>query len=48
MPGRPEAAEVQWSGRFVPVGVSDQEAEALFTGIYQNGLDALVTTIETR
>ncbi|MFJ9680364.1 SRPBCC family protein [Streptomyces sp. NPDC101194] len=48
MPGRPEAAEVQWSGRFVPVGVSDQEAEALFTGIYQDGLDALVTAIETR
>ncbi|MFB6989418.1 SRPBCC family protein [Streptomyces sp. NPDC056304] len=48
MPGRPEASEVQWSGRFVPVGVSDREAEALFTGIYQDGLDALVTAIDTR
>ncbi|SHM76797.1 SRPBCC family protein [Streptomyces yunnanensis] len=48
LPGRPEAAEVQWSGRFVPEGVSDEEAEALFAGIYRDGLDALAAAIETR
>jgi hypothetical protein len=34
-------ARVTWSGRFLPVGVSDQEVEELFTGIYQGGLEAL-------
>ncbi|MEK2472135.1 MULTISPECIES: SRPBCC family protein [Streptomyces] len=48
LPGRPEAAEVQWSGRFVPEGVSDEEAEALFAGIYRDGLDALAAAIQTR
>ncbi|MFE9611425.1 SRPBCC family protein [Streptomyces sp. NPDC006012] len=48
LPGRPEAAEVQWSGRFVPDGVRDEEAEALFTGIYRDGLDALAAAIERR
>lgn len=48
LPGRPDAAEVQWSGRFVPRGVSDGEAEALFRGIYRDGLDALHTTLATR
>ncbi|MFC4891002.1 SRPBCC family protein [Streptomyces beijiangensis] len=47
LPGRPDAAEVQWSGRFVPEGISDEEAEALFTGIYRDGLDALHTTLAT-
>ena len=28
-------------GRFEPVGVSDEEVVALFTGIYQGGLEAL-------
>ncbi|WP_405741455.1 SRPBCC family protein [Streptomyces sp. NBC_01525] len=45
VPGRPEEAEVQWDGRFVPDGVSDEEAEALFTGIYRDGLDALDATV---
>ncbi|MHC8391740.1 SRPBCC family protein [Pseudomonas sp. MDT2-39-1] len=34
-------ARVTWSGRFLPVGVSDKEVEELFSGIYQGGLEAL-------
>ncbi|WP_433740177.1 SRPBCC family protein [Pseudomonas putida] len=34
-------ARVTWSGRFEPVGVSNEEVVALFTGIYQGGLEAL-------
>jgi hypothetical protein len=41
VPGEAEVAEVQWSGRFVPQGVTDAEAVDLFTGIYRGGLDAL-------
>ncbi|MEU9731322.1 SRPBCC family protein [Streptomyces sp. NPDC048002] len=41
VPGREDLAEVQWSGRFTPDGVSDGEAESLFAGIYRDGLDAL-------
>ncbi|MCP2020628.1 UNVERIFIED_ORG: hypothetical protein J2Y76_001543 [Pseudomonas reinekei] len=36
-----EGARVSWSGRFEPVGVSNEEVEALFTGIYSGGLQAL-------
>jgi len=36
-----QGARVTWSGRFTAVGVSDEEAVALFNGIYQGGLDAL-------
>ena len=36
-----QGARVTWSGRFAPVGVSDEEVVALFTGIYQGGLKAL-------
>ena len=36
-----EGARVSWSGRFTPNGVSDDEAQALFTGVYQGGLTAL-------
>ncbi|MGF6201488.1 SRPBCC family protein [Pseudomonas laurylsulfatiphila] len=36
-----EGARVTWSGRFEPVGVSNEEVEALFNGIYQGGLEAL-------
>ncbi|MGW2787937.1 SRPBCC family protein [Streptomyces populi] len=39
--GRDDVAEVQWSGRFTPDGVTDAEAEDLFAGIYRDGLDAL-------
>lgn len=48
VPGRPGAAEIQWSGRFVPEGVSDEEAETLFTGIYRDGLEAVTTALATR
>ncbi|MGP2685799.1 SRPBCC family protein [Serratia marcescens] len=34
-------ARVKWSGSFTPVNISDDEAVALFSGIYQGGLDAL-------
>ncbi|GAB6407556.1 SRPBCC family protein [Pseudomonas sp. MHK4] len=36
-----DGARVTWSGRFEPVGVSNEEVVALFTGIYQGGLEAL-------
>jgi hypothetical protein len=36
-----QGSRVTWSGRFSPVGVSDEEVVALFTGIYQGGLEAL-------
>lgn len=36
-----QGARVTWSGQFEPVGVSVQEVEELFTGIYQGGLEAL-------
>ncbi|MFF3394362.1 SRPBCC family protein [Streptomyces sp. NPDC002669] len=39
--GRDDVAEVQWSGRFTPDGVTDAEAEDLFAGIYRDGLAAL-------
>lgn len=32
---------VEWSGGFTPVNVSDADAEALFSGIYRDGLQAL-------
>jgi len=34
-------SRVEWSGRFTPKGVSDQEARQLFQGIYEDGLKAL-------
>ncbi|MGW1177036.1 SRPBCC family protein [Kitasatospora sp. NPDC002543] len=45
VPGRPDAAEVQWSGRFNPVDATEQQVVDLFTGIYADGLDALNTTL---
>ena len=36
-----EGARVTWSGRFAPVGVTEEEVAALFAGIYQGGLEAL-------
>lgn len=38
---RGEGARVTWSGKFEPVGVSDEEVVALFTRIYEGGLKAL-------
>lgn len=39
----PEAgtARIEWSGTFTPVGTGDDEAVALFHGIYTDGLAAL-------
>ena len=34
-------SRVEWYGEFTPVNVSDAEARALFSGIYQDGLEAL-------
>ncbi|GAA1031551.1 MULTISPECIES: SRPBCC family protein [Amycolatopsis] len=45
IPGQDNAAEVQWSGSFIPDGVTEEEAAELFTGIYRNGLDALYQTL---
>lgn len=36
-----QISRVEWSGEFTPVNVSDKEAQALFTGIYSDGLKAL-------
>lgn len=41
-----EGAQVQWSGSFVPQGISDAEASAMFATIYQDGLAALKQTLE--
>ncbi|MFE9997271.1 SRPBCC family protein [Streptomyces avermitilis] len=38
-------SRVEWSGSFTPVGVADDEAVALFQGIYADGLDALKQTL---
>ncbi|MFV8243514.1 SRPBCC family protein [Mycolicibacterium peregrinum] len=48
VPGQADVAEVQWSGRFAPDGVSDAEVEELFAGIYRDGLDALAVTVAER
>ncbi|WP_318216940.1 SRPBCC family protein [Streptomyces sp. SCL15-6] len=45
VPGRDDIAEVQWSGRFTPEGVTEEEVVDLFTGIYRDGLDALHRTL---
>lgn len=36
-----DGARVRWSGHFTAVGVTDGEAQELFTGVYQVGLTAL-------
>ncbi|WP_095118278.1 SRPBCC family protein [Pseudomonas sp. Irchel s3f10] len=36
-----QGARVTWSGRFNAKGVSDEEVVALFSSIYQGGLEAL-------
>ena len=41
------AVRVQWSGRFTPAGVSDEQASDLFEGIYRDGLAALRDTLAT-
>ncbi|WP_213939081.1 SRPBCC family protein [Pseudomonas sp. dw_612] len=36
-----QGARVTWSGRFTAKGVTEEEVEALFDGIYKGGLEAL-------
>lgn len=45
VPGTP-ACHVEWSGTFTPVGVGDEEAIALFHGIFTDGLTALRRTLD--
>lgn len=37
---------IEWFGEFTPAGVSDAEAQALFKGIYEGGLQALASTLD--
>ncbi|MFI6339463.1 SRPBCC family protein [Streptomyces sp. NPDC050535] len=46
VPGQ-DTARVEWSGTFTPAGVSEEEAVALFHGIYSDGLTALHRTLTT-
>ncbi|SOE83672.1 Ligand-binding SRPBCC domain-containing protein [Burkholderia sp. YR290] len=41
-------AQVDWFGEFTPVGVSDEEASALFEGIYRDGLNALSASFDKK
>ncbi|MFI1226668.1 MULTISPECIES: SRPBCC family protein [unclassified Streptomyces] len=41
----PDRARVEWSGAFTPDGIDDDEAAALFHGIYADGLAALAQTL---
>lgn len=43
--GKQDRARVEWSGSFTPDGISDDEAVALFHGIYADGLAALKRTL---
>ncbi|MFI6724164.1 SRPBCC family protein [Streptomyces sp. R-74717] len=44
VPGQ-DTARVEWSGTFIPNAISDDEAIALFHGIYTEGLAALHRTL---
>lgn len=41
----PGSARVEWSGTFTPDGIGDDEAAALFHGIYAEGLAALTRSL---
>ncbi|WP_329327391.1 hypothetical protein [Streptomyces mirabilis] len=43
--GDATVSEVQWSGRFVPTDASEADVVALFTGIYGDGLEALIKAL---
>ena len=43
-----KTAQVNWFGEFTPVGVSDEEASALFEGIYRDGLNALSASFDKK
>jgi hypothetical protein len=40
-----KASRVEWSGRFTPNGVSEQEAARIVQGIYDGGLNALANSL---
>jgi hypothetical protein len=40
-----KASRVEWSGRFTPNGVSEQEAARIVQGIYDGGLKALASSL---
>ncbi|MFG2895850.1 SRPBCC family protein [Streptomyces zaomyceticus] len=44
VPGQ-DTARVEWSGTFTPDGIGEDEAVALFQGIYRDGLAALHRTL---
>jgi hypothetical protein len=41
-------SRVEWSGQFMPNGVSDSEASRLSQGIYEDGLKALTAAFASR
>ncbi|MGW3301177.1 SRPBCC family protein [Streptomyces rubiginosohelvolus] len=41
----PDRARVEWSGTFTPDGIGEDEAAALFHGIYADGLGALTQSL---
>ncbi|GAA4803435.1 SRPBCC family protein [Streptomyces ziwulingensis] len=41
----PDRSRVEWSGTFTPDGIDDDEATALFHGIYADGLAALTQSL---
>ena len=43
-----KTSRVEWTGRFTPKGVSDEEASKLFQGIYEDGLKALAAGFAKR
>ncbi|WP_213806144.1 SRPBCC family protein [Granulicella sp. dw_53] len=40
-------SQVEWSGKFTPNGVSEEEATKLFQGMYEGGLNALAAGFVT-
>ncbi|WP_321476359.1 SRPBCC family protein [uncultured Paludibaculum sp.] len=43
-----EGSRVEWSGKFSPQGVSEDEASKLLQGIYEDGLKALASSLAAR
>jgi hypothetical protein len=43
-----KGSRVEWSGKFTPNGVSDEEASRLFQGIFEDGLKALAARFESK
>ncbi|MBB2169717.1 SRPBCC family protein [Gluconacetobacter aggeris] len=42
----PDRARATWHSTFIPVGISEEQAIALFATIYEGGLSALKTRLE--